>query len=68
MYSEVSVDEDMIYSYDKHINGFSAILDEDAAAKLAGIITMLITIYSFILFIMLLCRDLHFLLNSCRSS
>ncbi|CAH1439867.1 unnamed protein product [Lactuca virosa] len=33
--SKVSVDEELIYSYDKHINGFSAILDEDAAAKLA---------------------------------
>ncbi|KAI3740981.1 hypothetical protein L2E82_31456 [Cichorium intybus] len=33
--SKERADEAIIYSYDKHFNGFSATLDEDAAAKLA---------------------------------
>ncbi|XP_071718280.1 subtilisin-like protease SBT5.4 [Rutidosis leptorrhynchoides] len=33
--SKDKVDDAMIYSYDKHINGFAAVLDEEHVAKLA---------------------------------
>ncbi|KAJ9567005.1 hypothetical protein OSB04_002971 [Centaurea solstitialis] len=33
--SKEEVEEAVIYSYDKHINGFAAILEEDVAAKIA---------------------------------
>ncbi|KAI3698237.1 hypothetical protein L6452_31350 [Arctium lappa] len=33
--SKEQADEAMIYSYDNHINGFAAILEEDVAAKIA---------------------------------